>query len=826
MFFRLLHLLPVRSSFQNCHFVAKLAILVLALIVTTANAQLSPENVLVLYNSKGQDTNGSGQSDSVDIFQYYQQFRPGVLGYDLNDVSVTPGNISYADYISKFRDPLRAYLDENDLDEQISVFTLTRGLPHRIEDLSSPSLGDQPGNATEAVEEGNASYATVDSELTVLWQTLEANEANGTMDSFADNVIVNPYHNSGASLTIFNRSDINETKSFQNIGDVAWRMRESPNGRQTGAGSIYLSSRLDGHSVQDVLGMIDRGQYPSYNQFEDLLLFDENAEGILDDAPLFMENALGYLGDDYDESASLFGSLYENVRIEETAKFLIGPKPFAGNANTEVVTDDVALLASYGGNHGGDATGYVESFRYSNGAIMNTLESFNARQLGGGEGFDDQGQLADFIATGGTFGIGQGWEPFAFSLSDNEAFVDNFLFGGLSWVESAWTGIPWLSWQQIVFGDPLAEATLIVDPQTIVWLGSSSASGSSGDGVTWGDENNWVRNGVVDSGFQHGDTVIFAGSGATITLGEARIVQSVTFSGDDFLLRGSDLAIRTGEVEVSSGATARIESNIYTASALHKIGSGTLELSGHAPRTVVSSGILSGTGTIGELEVIESGRVRPGTASDIGTLTVQGDYRQTSDGTLSILLGRTGSSQLVVAGVADVDGTIELVPVESHQPPEIRGSEQQFTIIDSLESTGAFDAIQYNGQLLDLVAGAGPDSLIGHVGNGLFQILNYDDQVTLTSYFAIPGDANGDQVVNAADLQIWNSHRFAGGTDWIRGDFNGDGVTDVSDFNIWSENVGTAVIAEAVPEPAASHLLILTAILSIAHYARRRRLGT
>ena len=227
-----------------------------------------------------------------------------------DSASIAPGNISYSDYISKIRDPLRSHLTDNSL-EEVSVFTLTRGLPHRIEDVNSANLGDQPGNATEALAQGNVTYATVDSELTVLWQPLSQNEANGTLDSFSDNVILNPYHNSSAPLSIFNRNEITEQKSFQNIGNVAWRMRESPNGRQTGAGSIYLTSRLDGHSVSDVIGLIDRGRYPSYNQFEDLLLFDENTDGVLDNAALFAESTLGHLGDDYDESVAEFGAIYE-----------------------------------------------------------------------------------------------------------------------------------------------------------------------------------------------------------------------------------------------------------------------------------------------------------------------------------------------------------------------------------------------------------------------------------------------------------------------------------------------------------------------------------
>lgn len=79
-------------------------------------------------------------------------------------------------------------------------------------------------------------------------------------------------------------------------------------------------------------------------------------------------------------------------------------------------------------------------------------------------GFGDQGQLAEWIAIGGTFGIGNAYEPFTFSLAENDLYLQNFLFNNLSWAEAAWSSIPYMSWQQIVIGDPLATATVVPEP--------------------------------------------------------------------------------------------------------------------------------------------------------------------------------------------------------------------------------------------------------------------------------------------------------------------------------------------------------------------------
>ncbi len=67
----------------------------------------------------------------------------------------------------------------------------------------------------------------------------------------------------------------------------------------------------------------------------------------------------------------------------------------------------------------------------------------------------------------------------------------------------------------------------------------------------------------------------------------------------------------------------------------------------------------------------------------------------------------------------------------------------------------------------------------------------------------LPGDGNLDGVVDVADFNIWNAHKFGDfEANWGQGDFNGDGRVDVSDFNIWNGNKFQASDAAAsVPEP-------------------------
>ena len=805
---------------------------VLFCLAAAVRADLQPDQVLVLYNSQGPDSNGSGQSDSLDIFQYYQLSRPGVLGFDFNDPTMVPGDISYSDYTSMFRDPLRDHLTSSGLASQVVAFTLTRGLPHRIQDINLPVAGDQPSNAGSLLTSGNATYATVDAELTLLWQRLNEGEANGTLDSSADNVVFNPYHNATESVTNFSRSRITRTKVFESLGNAAWEMLDSAGGRKTHAGNIYLTSRLDGNSVDDVFGLVDRGKYPSYNQFQDLILIDESdiSAGNLDNLPLFENNNIGHLGDDYDETAQLLGPLYDKLLFNEDSVFYIGSGDgFTGSANIQTVTDDVAVLASYGGNHGGDATGFVESFagQLSNGAIMNTLESYNAKDFGDVGGFSDQGQLADFVEGGGTFGIGQAWEPFAFSLADNEVLLDNFLFGELTWVEAAWSSVPWLSWQHVVIGDPLSKAKLIVDPQTIVWNGTDPNAGAAGDGQQWSDETNWTRADVADAGFAPGDTVVFSsGSSGQIELGEARIVESIRFS-DHYRLSGADLVIRSGAVTVDAESTATLDTNIYSSKQLRKLGDGKLFVSASAPATLVQEGTFGGSGSVAGLTTIGGARVMPGFENAAGVMTVNGDFIQNAAASLVIQLdGTPGTSSLLdIIGTATLDGMVDLVPVNLFAPPQTRGATSQFTILTADEIVGGFASVAYDGISLVTVDGSDDGTLVSHVADGLFHILNQDaNAVLLTSYLALPGDANGDMTVDATDLAIWDTNKFSTGTDWVSADFNGDGRTDVSDFNVWNDNRDLFVVGvTAIPEPQT--LTLLAWLLPLGFLIHRRRLG-
>ncbi|HEX3599579.1 MAG TPA: dockerin type I domain-containing protein, partial [Lacipirellulaceae bacterium] len=93
----------------------------------------------------------------------------------------------------------------------------------------------------------------------------------------------------------------------------------------------------------------------------------------------------------------------------------------------------------------------------------------------------------------------------------------------------------------------------------------------------------------------------------------------------------------------------------------------------------------------------------------------------------------------------------------------------------------------------------------------------------------IPGDYNGDAVVNLADYTFWRAN--FGSTTHLAADGNGDGVVDAADYIVWrsifSSGGGNGSIVghgTTVPEPGAlihTMSLLLTAMVSSFRFRRR-----
>lgn len=470
---------------------AALAILVLAALVppSAARAQLAPAQVLVVYDSR--------IADSRDVAEYYAGsakvpggagnlpgVRPGVRVVNLASLGaaqLNAGTIPYSQFKSKLRDPLRAYLTSSSLVDQIRCIVLTKGLAHRVDDTDNGGVGDNPGNFVTEFNNADVTCASVDAELTLLWQDLDATEAGGPADSKADGFVLNPYRKSAQSIGAFQTVNIAQPKAFSSINSLGpvWSTAVAATlPPQLRPGDIYLVCRLDAPTVANVRAMIDRAQHLVVDVTSAAILLDKDPQGFDGDGSIPNLNA----GVDYDQARDLLttdhrflvapgpttpGPGINSNSAAGVANFYVGPNLAFTPGQGVLVTHPVLLLASYGANHSGvptlasgasSNTSYATSFSFAPGAIFNTIESYNGRDFGGlgQDPWVPQQQASSFLASGGTFALGNVWEPLASSVPDNLYLAQNFVLGGLSWGEAAWSGIPTLSWMQIVLGDPLA----------------------------------------------------------------------------------------------------------------------------------------------------------------------------------------------------------------------------------------------------------------------------------------------------------------------------------------------------------------------------------
>ncbi len=488
---------PYHNSSTNRRFIVQFLLLALVALLPArfALAQLQPHEVLVVYDSR--------ISSSLQVAEHYAGsakvpagsgaepgLRPQVHVFNLASVpSAAPcasppcpavPAVSYANFVSEYRDRIRTHLTQTGLSRDIRCIVLTMGLPHRLSDTDNASVGDNPSQALTELNAGDATYASVDSELTLLWQDLTAGEAGGSGDSLADGMVANPYHKASTPFNGYRTVNQLAPKNFGNLPGfnpgIIYRTLTSSIPATLAPGDFYLVCRLDGTTVAQTNAALDRAQNVILNPSTDAFLFDEGAgtgtqnvsdtDSEFDNDGPFPLNA----GDDYEQSRDLLLSNGRvnpaNIRYDFTPgapNFLVGPLiNFSGGI---VISDPVALIGTLGRNHNGGWPGnsgfqYAESFNYINGAVFNSIESYNGRAFGGlNAGPTGQEQVADFITGGGTLGIGNVFEPFSITVADNLYLVQNFWLGNLTWAEAAYSALPVLSWQQIAVGDPLAKVT-------------------------------------------------------------------------------------------------------------------------------------------------------------------------------------------------------------------------------------------------------------------------------------------------------------------------------------------------------------------------------
>lgn len=357
-----------------------------------------------------------------------------------------------------------------------------------------------------------------------------------------------------------------------------------------------------------------------------------------------------------------------------------------------------------------------------------------------------------------------------------------------------------------------------------MWKGNS-ANGVAGDGSTWGDTNNWTRGGVVDAAFVAEDNVIFesGSSQPIIHLGANRTVAAATFAAP-YSLQDQTLVVLSGNITVEGGVAATISSGLAAETAsqsLRKLGSGTLLVNGNAGQMVVKEGTLGGIGHLDHLTVRAGGNVDPGPTLPqltTGILTVANSFSMRQDALLSIEIGGTENGglgapefdQLAVGGPAALAGTLSVDFIDLGNGMFSPQNGDSFVIISAGNLSGTFDKY-------DL-----PSLQTGLVWKPIFSATAF----SLAVVPRLPGDYDGDFVVDAADYVVWRATFGQTGTA-LAADGSGplgvpDGLVDHYDFDYWRihfGNVAAAANSTTVPEPT----LMSFAIIFLTSFATRIR---
>lgn len=305
-------------------------------------------------------------------------------------------SISRALYDQQIEGPIGAWISSHALQDRILYLVLTKGIPLRIEGSGGPE----------------GTVASVDSELTLLYLRLE-----GQHTPIVGHV-PNPYFLGTAPISTarpFNRS----------------------------TAEIYLVTRLDGFTVNDVTKLIDRAQTPSQNGS---IVLRQRSTVIDRGGDQWLLEASTRL-------ATVFGPGRVRLAAGPDATSQAGP---------------VLGYYSWGSN---DATirSRQTGLTFSNGAIGATFVSTDGRTFNeppAGWLFSDpngrgpqfagsfQSLAGDLIREGITGVAANVAEPYLDASPRPQILFPAYL-AGFNLAEAFYLSIPYLSWEEIVIGDPL-----------------------------------------------------------------------------------------------------------------------------------------------------------------------------------------------------------------------------------------------------------------------------------------------------------------------------------------------------------------------------------
>lgn len=363
--------------------VAAACALLLALLPGRAVAQ-SADNVLVVINQ--------ASTQSIQVGGEYVQRRTIPTDHIVRISVPTSETIQRAAYESLIETPIASWLSQHGLQDRILYIVLTKGVPLRIAGTSGT--------------EGTT--ASVDSELTLLYRKMLGDQPR------LMGKLPNPYYLGSAPIT--------DAKPFTRF-----------------TSDIYLVTRLDGFTVQDIRGLIERGAQPS--QIGKIVL------------------------DQKDRLIDAGGDHWLRQAAERLTTTQMGDRVVLESSSALAATDQPVLgYSSWGSNDPANRLRQF-GFRFSNGALAALFVSTDGRTFveppaawspSNPNSTAQTGQTlaGDLIRDGITGVSAHVSEPYLDATIRPQVLFPAYL-GGFNLAESYYLAMPYLSWQTMIVGDPL-----------------------------------------------------------------------------------------------------------------------------------------------------------------------------------------------------------------------------------------------------------------------------------------------------------------------------------------------------------------------------------
>jgi len=340
---------------------------------------LTPDQVLIVANELS--------PISRQIAEYYQRARRIPANHLVRIRTDPREEIERETFRREVAQPIADHLLRHRLLDQVLVIVLTKGVPLKIRGTNGP----------------RGTQASVDSELALLYREL----IRGVGSS--EGPVRNPYFDPIAAAP-FTRADHD----------------------------IYLVTRLDGYTWDDIRGLIDRAIAPARHG---KVVLDLKAAIPASGAPP---------GDGWLREAAW---RLNNSGLEVVLD--LSPRVVSGQT-------DVIGYASWGSNDPAITT-RSPGFRWLPGAIASWFVSTSARTftappagwtIGSGYAGSSQSLVGDLIAEGVTGTVGYVYEPYLEATARPQIFLPAYR-AGFTLAESFYMSLPHLSWQAVVVGDPL-----------------------------------------------------------------------------------------------------------------------------------------------------------------------------------------------------------------------------------------------------------------------------------------------------------------------------------------------------------------------------------